>query len=82
MDKKKRKGDSEMNEGGGSTAWLQHEALFMETSIPECLQSASRHAENTRKNSFILGGFGEGDRLGLTEPLMPYQGSQIPTCRQ
>ena len=81
MDKKK-KGNSEKNEGGRSTARLQHEALFTETCIPECLQSASHHAENTRKNSFILGGFGEGDRLSLTELLMPYQGSQIPTCRQ
>ena len=34
------------------------------------------------KNSLILGGFAEGDRLGLTELLMPYEGSQIPTCRQ
>ena len=53
---KKRKGDSEKNEGGGSRARLQHEALFTETCIPECLQSASRHAENTRKKQPYPGG--------------------------
>ena len=52
----------------------------MHTWVPRgCQPSCSKYL---KKTALSWGGFREGDRLGLTELLMPYQESQIPTCRQ
>ena len=52
----------------------------MHTWVPRgCQLSCSKYL---KKTALSWGGFREGDRLGLTELLMPYQESQIPTCRQ
>ena len=52
----------------------------MHTWVPRgCQLSCSKYLTKT---ALSWGGFREGDRLGLTELLMPYQESQIPTCRQ
>ena len=52
----------------------------MHTWVPRgCQPSCSKYL---KKTALSWGGFREGDRLGLTELLMPYRESQIPTCRQ